>query len=46
MTKDRRLTPGDRAPDLTLLDVNGQPITLSDHWANGPTVLTFLRHFG
>ncbi len=46
MTNNQRLTPGDRAPDLTLLDVKGETAILSDHWTDGPTVLTFLRHFG
>jgi peroxiredoxin len=40
------LKPGDAAPDATLLDVNGNPVSLADLWPQGPTLLTFLRHFG
>jgi peroxiredoxin len=37
---------GERAPDVTVLDANGQAITLSQAWSSGPVLLTFLRHFG
>jgi peroxiredoxin len=41
-----RLQIGTFAPNLTLVNVQNQPINLADLWANGPTLLTFLRHFG
>lgn len=41
-----RLAPGDRAPDVTVLDAQGRPVALSEIWRRGPVVLTFLRHFG
>ncbi len=44
MTK--RLRPGDRAPDGTALDTDGRPVRLEECWPQGPTFLTFLRHFG
>ena len=33
--------PGDRAPDFTLNDQHGQPVTLSRLWSQGPVVLFF-----
>jgi peroxiredoxin len=41
-----RLKIGDPAPEIELEDVQGQPSGLAQYWANGPTLLTFLRHFG
>ena len=41
-----RLQPGDIAPDYTLKTSQGDTVSLRDLWAEGPTVLTFLRHFG
>lgn len=41
-----RLAAGSPAPDSLLLDADGQPASLSARWVAGPTVLTFLRHFG
>lgn len=41
-----RLQIGMSAPDLMLLNVQNQPINLADLWPTGPTLLTFLRHFG
>ncbi|NGX16665.1 peroxiredoxin [Wenzhouxiangella sp. XN24] len=35
------LTPGERAPDFTLPDQDGQPVTLSQLLAEGPLVLYF-----
>lgn len=46
MSPAQRLNPGDHAPDITLLDVHGQPVQLATYWSHGPTLLTFLRHFG
>lgn len=37
---------GQPAPDATLLDPQGHPVDLSSLWTQGPTLLTFLRHFG
>ncbi len=34
---------GDRAPDFTLPDSQGQPVSLSALLADGPVVLTFYR---
>ena len=42
-----RLNPNDLAPVAALLDMQGEMVELDESvWANGPTVLTFLRHFG
>jgi hypothetical protein len=46
MAKTVKLKPGDPAPDGICLDVDGLPQELSDFWAEGPVLLTFLRHFG
>ena len=40
---DKSLKIGDTAPDFTLPDANGQPVTLSTLLALGPVVLTFYR---
>lgn len=37
------LSVGETAPDFTLPDANGEPVTLSEHLARGPVVLTFYR---
>ena len=37
---------GSQAPSLTLLDAAGAPAVLSELWAAGPLLLTFLRHYG
>lgn len=42
----RRLKPGDPAPNVTVLDVNGHPVQLQTLWQDGPVLLSFLRHFG
>lgn len=41
-----RLKPGDKAPDISVTDIHGQPVELARYWPNGPTLMTFLRHFG
>lgn len=46
MAKKNKLAPGDKAPTGICLDVNEQEASLSQYWANGPILLTFLRHFG
>ena len=35
--------PGDRAPDFTLPDPNGEQVSLSHLLAQGPVVVTFYR---
>jgi len=45
-TTRSRLEIGMPAPDIILTDVQGEPIQLAKLWQNGPTLLTFLRHFG
>ena len=42
----QRLQPGDQAPDVRVLDAQGQPYQLSQVWQSGPVLLSFLRHFG
>ncbi len=41
-----RLNPGDHAPEISVTDIHGELTPLAPWWANGPTLLTFLRHFG
>ncbi len=41
----RRLNVGDAAPSPTILTPDG-PAPLSGVWADGPVIVTFLRHFG
>jgi hypothetical protein len=41
-----RLEVGVPAPDIVLTTVHNQSIHLNELWPNGPTLLTFLRHFG
>jgi peroxiredoxin len=40
------VAPGTAAPDMVLPDHTGQPVTLSDLWAETPALLMFWRHFG
>lgn len=46
MAKQAQLKPGDNAPTGVCLSVDGLPVEISDLWAGGPVLLTFLRHFG
>lgn len=46
MSKNPRLEIGDPAPDITVTDIHGTPVQLAAGWSDGPTLLTFLRHFG
>lgn len=39
-------TPGNTAPVLQLPDHDGNLVTLSDLWLEGPALLMFWRHFG
>lgn len=41
-----QLSVGMIAPDVVLTDSAGREVSLSGIWHSGPTVLTFLRHFG
>jgi peroxiredoxin len=45
-TQVTRLKVGDRAPNIEILDTHGSPVQLESRWANGPTLVSFLRHFG
>ncbi len=46
MKNKKRLNFNQAAPDMTLLDVQGQPVKLSSLWAKRPLLLAFTRHFG
>jgi peroxiredoxin len=37
---------GDHAPDIIVSDIHGQPVELASYWQKGPTLVSFLRHFG
>lgn len=37
---------GDKAPDLELLNQNGEPVRLSEFWDDNPALVLFWRHFG
>jgi hypothetical protein len=39
------MTPRELA-DLTVLDLRGAPVRLGSTWAERPTVLAWIRHFG
>jgi len=43
---ESRLRPGGQAPNVPVLDADGQTVNLADTWREGPVLLTFLRHFG
>jgi peroxiredoxin len=40
------LKVGDIAPNITVSDKQGQPVELESLWDQGPTLISFLRHFG
>ena len=42
----KRLKTGDVAPNLNVVNADGEAIELSSLWADKPVVLAFLRHFG
>lgn len=46
MSRKIQLKVGDAAPNGTGLSQTGEPVELENLWADGPTLLTFLRHFG
>ena len=41
-----KLKTGDVAPNLQVVDADGNTIELAALWADKPVVLSFLRHFG
>ena len=41
-----RLMVGDPAPDIVVSDTQGNPVHLASLWKSGPTLISFLRHFG
>ena len=41
-----KLKVGDAAPNIQVMDADGNTIELSTLWANKPVILAFLRHFG
>lgn len=41
-----RLKVGDNAPQVMVLDRQGQPYAVNDLWRSGPVLLSFLRHYG
>jgi peroxiredoxin len=42
---DRVIKPGAQAPDFTLDDQNGSPVTLSAVTARGPVLISVFRGF-
>ena len=46
MARQFQLKFNDPAPDLQLLDANGNPVQLSSLWKDKVLVLVFTRHFG
>jgi peroxiredoxin len=41
-----RLQVGQPAPDIALMNEQGETISLKSLWEKQPVVLDFLRHFG
>lgn len=46
MTTKFQLKFNELAPDLSLLDINGNPVQLSSLWKDKALILAFTRHFG
>lgn len=46
MAKNKQLNFNRSAPDLTLVNISGEPVQLSSLWALRPLLLAFTRHFG
>jgi peroxiredoxin len=42
----KRVKTGDSAPNIKVVNADGETIELSSLWADKPVVLAFLRHFG
>jgi hypothetical protein len=41
-----KLKTGDLAPNIQVMDADGNTIAVSSVWSDKPVVLSFLRHFG
>jgi peroxiredoxin len=41
-----KLKSGDLAPNIQVVNADGETIELSSLWSDKPVVLAFLRHFG
>ena len=46
MAYKNKLKIGDAAPDVPVVNAEGDTLALSAVWADKPSVLVFLRHFG
>jgi peroxiredoxin len=46
MTYKNKLKIGDAAPDVPVVNADGDTLALSAVWTDQPSVLVFLRHFG
>ncbi|OJX37905.1 MAG: hypothetical protein BGO78_07610 [Chloroflexi bacterium 44-23] len=46
MSKRKHLNFYHQAPDMTVFKINGEPVLLSQLWAEKPLLLAFTRHFG
>jgi len=46
MVKNVKLNFNHSAPDITLLNTSGEPVSLSSLWSQQPLLLAFTRHFG
>jgi peroxiredoxin len=44
--RSQKVKAGDFAPNVQVVNVDGETIELSSLWADKPVVLAFLRHFG
>jgi peroxiredoxin len=42
----KRVKTGDFAPNIQVVNADGETIELSSLWSDKPVVLAFLRHFG
>ena len=42
----KRVKMGDIAPNIQVVNADGETIELSSLWSDKPVVLAFLRHFG
>jgi peroxiredoxin len=42
----KRIKTGDVAPNIQVVNADGQMIELASLWSDKPGVLAFLRHFG
>ena len=44
--REQSVEPGSAAPDIALVNAEGEVVRLSSFWALRPTALVFVRHFG